>query len=365
MARRDDSGRRVRRRAGPGRRLRSRGLALALCFEPYDLPVLLPVGVAGFTLAVHGVRVRRGLVARAAHRRWRSWSCTCFLDAVGRLRRLDAARRLEALFYGPAGRRLRGVSRLPRLAAVAAALWVAVEALAVGARSAGCPGAGSPSPRPTRPFGPRCPTSARTGVSLLVALVGTTARLGGADGAGVPAGRAVIVAALGLGAGRAARRSLAPYAAPTDGGASVAAVQGNVPGRRAWTPRERRASARQPRETTIELPPRRRGGRGAGARPRDLAGELHATSTRSATPRSTSEIREAVDADRRAVLVGAMVDGPAEQRSATRASSGTPRPGRRTVHQAAPGAVRRVHPVRDSSSLTRCFERLDQIPRDM
>ena len=93
------------------------GLALALCFEPYELPVLLPLGVAGFMLAVHGVRSRRGLwlgllTGVGVHVR------APVLDAVGRLRRLAVLSSLETAFFVPLGGACAAVSRLPRLAGV-------------------------------------------------------------------------------------------------------------------------------------------------------------------------------------------------------------------------------------------------------
>ena len=102
------------------------GLALALCFEPYELPVLLPVGVAGFTLAVHGVRVRRGLwlglLTGAAfmfvHLFWMrsvGWDAWLMLST------------LETAFFVPLGGACAAVSRRRGWPVWTAALWVAVE----------------------------------------------------------------------------------------------------------------------------------------------------------------------------------------------------------------------------------------------
>ena len=151
------------------------GLALALCFEPYELPVLLPVGVAGFTLAVHGVRVRRGLwlglLTGAAfmfvHLFWMrsvGWDAWLMLST------------LETAFFVPLGGACAAVSRRRGLAGVdrralgrrrGVAVRLAVRRDAVGparlrlrrhARSA-----------------PALPYVGAIGVSLLIALVGTTA----------------------------------------------------------------------------------------------------------------------------------------------------------------------------------------------
>ena len=103
------------------------GLALALCFEPYELPVLLPVGVAGFTLAVHGVRVRRALwlgllTGVGVHVR------APVLDAVGRLGRLaDALHASRPPSSCRSGGACAAVSRRRGWPVWTAALWVAVE----------------------------------------------------------------------------------------------------------------------------------------------------------------------------------------------------------------------------------------------
>src|SRR5215211_3198311 len=102
------------------------GLALAWSFEPYDLPLLLPVGVAGFTLALHQVRPRRGawlgLLTGAAfmyvHLFW--------MRSVG----YDAwvlLGTLETVFFAPLGAAVAAVSRLRGWPVWTAALWVGVE----------------------------------------------------------------------------------------------------------------------------------------------------------------------------------------------------------------------------------------------
>ena len=117
--------------AGPRRAVRTlvavaAGLALAFSFEPYDLPVLLPVGVAGLVWSLHGTTARRGawigLLGGAAfmfvHLFW--------MRSVG----YDAwlmLSTLETSFFAPLGAAVAVLTRLRAWPLWTAAAWVAVE----------------------------------------------------------------------------------------------------------------------------------------------------------------------------------------------------------------------------------------------
>ena len=202
------------------------------------------------------------------------------------------------------------------------------------------------------------------GVSLLVALTAGRAGVG-------RAAAACPVAEPGptrrAGGRRAAGRHRGRGGAPPDwppGGGAPGPHRGGRPGRR--TRATATTSLADHREVTAQpcrpdRRPRRRGsrGRGAAARLRALAGELHRgrpvqrrrrQRRHRATPSAAIGVPILVGGDR----------GRARRRtrSSTRASSGDPGTGRRgPLHQAAPGAVRGVHPVARPALQRRNFER--------
>ena len=149
------------------------GLALAASFKPYDLPALLPVGVAGFALALHGVRIRRGawigLLAGAAfmyvHLFW--------MRSVG----YDAwvlLGTLETVFFVPLGAAVALVSRLRLWPVFTATLWVGVEVWRSSYPFGGMPWGRLAFATADTPYAAALPYVGATGVSLLVALSGTT-----------------------------------------------------------------------------------------------------------------------------------------------------------------------------------------------
>ena len=163
---------------------------------------------------------------------------------------------------------------------------------AAAARSAASPGAAGVRARPTRPLARlRRAAAAPPGVTLrCVALRRRAARLAGVGAARrrAAAGRRAARRAAGAAAG--ARGSSSPAGAVPLPTARTAARHGRRrPGQRARGRARRSTPSAGPCSTTTSTATARarrrgRGGPGAAARPRGLAGELHATSTRSATP---------------------------------------------------------------------------------
>ena len=273
--------------------------------------------------------------------------------------------RLEAAFFGLLGVAVSRCSRLPRVAARGPRCWVASR------RCAGVPVRRLPLGRLAfatvdTPFAAALPYVGTTGVSFLVALLGTTlawvvlpSRLGATRRGRRRRGRAAPSAT-------ARAPALVPY--PLRARAArprVAAVQGNVPGRGHRRLLERRAGHATTTSTRPDLAAEVDAGEAE--RPTSCSGRrTPPPSTRSATPTVHADIRAAVDAIGVPILVGAMVDGPARRRCSTRASSGDPGTGPPAT--ATPSATRCR-----SGSTSRCataaaaadFDRLDQIPRDM
>ena len=146
-------------------------------FEPVGLAVLLPLAVAGLVLAVRGLRRPVGPGSRAALRhRLPATSCWsgCASVGIGRLAGALAAR--VGLLRRPRASADRGALRLPRVAALVgpwpgSAIEVLARQLAVERHALGPARASPPS---TRRGAGGCRGSAPTGVTLLVALIGTT-----------------------------------------------------------------------------------------------------------------------------------------------------------------------------------------------
>ncbi len=337
------------------------GLALALCFEPYELPVLLPVGVAGFTLAVHGVRVRRGLwlglLTGAAfmfvHLFWMrsvGWDAWLMLST------------LETAFFVPLGGACAAVSRRRGWPVWTAALWVAVEVWRSGWPFGGMPWGRLAFASADTPFGPALPYVGAIGVSLLIALVGTTAAWAVLTVRSRPV--PVIVAALGLGL-VTLLPALAPYAAPTDGELTVAAVQGDVPGPGTDILYDHRQVTRNHVDATIQLAEDAEAGKVPA--PDFVVWPENSTALDPFLDASlNSEIREAVAAVGVPVLVGAITDDPEPGKILNQGIVWTPTTG-------AADRYTKRHPVpygeyipwRDSNPLTSRFDELARVARDM
>jgi apolipoprotein N-acyltransferase len=337
------------------------GLALAASFEPYDLPLLLPAGIAGFALALHGVRPRRGawlgLLTGAAfmyvHLFW--------MRSVG----YDAwvlLGTLETVFFAPLGAAVAAVSRLKGWPVWTAALWVSVEVWRSSYPFGGMPWGRLAFATADTPFASALPYVGAIGVSLLVALIGTTLAWAVLRFRDSP--RAVAAAALGLGAA-VLLPVLAPYTTTPDGQITVAAVQGDVPGPGTDILYDHRQVTRNHVDTTIRL--------AADAE----AGEVPAPDLVLWPENATaldpfrdaplnSQIREAVAAVNVPILVGAIVDDPRPGKILNQGIVWNP------VTGAADRYTKR-HPVpygeyipwRDSNPLTSRFDELARVARDM
>ena len=265
------------------------------------------------------------------------------LDAGGRLGRLAGAGRVPGALLRAAGDRLALLSRLPWWPVWVALGWVAVETVRGGWPFGGLPWGRVSYAVADTPWAPGCRGWASTGVSLLLALTGTTlawllvrtpARRAGPRSPSPSWRRSTLL--------------LPAWCPGTPGptvGLTVAAVQGDVPGDGDNLARRPPAGHRQPR-AGHDRPRRRRGARArAAARLRALARELDGGGP---VPRRGDQRRHR-----------AAPRTPSACRSWS-APCRTPAPtdvlnqgivwnpglgGGRPLHQAAPGALRRVHPV--------------------
>ena len=240
------------------------GLVAALAFEPFALAYLAPVAVAGSTLAVAGVQPRRGFVLGTAFGLAFMGLLLPWLQVIHPVA-WPALAALEALFYGIGGWATAVVVRLRWWPVWVASVWVAVEAL-----------------RGSVPFGgfpwgrlgfavvdtPALPTAAYVGVAgmtFLVALVGATLAWLVRDGRSRPLRGAAALVLVGLAAvaGSAGPQPGAPGPTEDPAVATVAVVQGDVPGVGLDAFSERRAVLDNHVQATLDLAARVDSGRAA------------------------------------------------------------------------------------------------------
>ncbi len=337
------------------------GLTLAASFKPYDLPALLPVGVAGFALALHGVRIRRGawigLLAGAAfmyvHLFW--------MRSVG----YDAwvlLGTLETVFFVPLGATVALVSRLRLWPVFTATLWVGVEVWRSSYPFGGMPWGRLAFATADTPYAAALPYVGATGVSLLVALSGTTLAWALLRFRRAP--RAVAVAVVGVGVS-IALPNLVPYSATPDGEVTVAAVQGDVPGPGTDILYDHRQVTQNHVDTTIRLA--EAADAGEVPRPDLVVWPENATALDPFLDGSLNqEIRTAVAAVDVPILVGAIVDDPRPGKILNQGIVWNPETG-------AADRYTKRHPVpygeyipwRDSNPLTSRFDELARVARDM
>jgi len=338
------------------------GISLALAFEPFDLPLLLPLGVAGFAWSLHGVSARRGawlgLLSGAAflfvHLFWMrsvGWDAWLMISV------------LETSFFLPLGAAVAVVSRVRLWPLWTAALWVGAENWRGGWPFGGMPWGRLAYATPDTPFAAALPYVGSTGAGLLVALVGTSlawAVLRGRAGARRP----VVLAALGL-VLATALPVLLPYDAPTTGAVTVAAVQGDVPGDGTDILYDSRQVSQNQVDVTMRLA--EDVDRGAVPAPDFVVWPENSTAVDPFLDAPiNASINEAVAAVGVPILVGAIVDHPEPGKILNQGIVWTPESGagdRYTKRHPVPYGE--YIPWRDSNPLTSRFDELARVARDM
>ncbi len=204
------------------------GLALSLAFEPVALFWVMPVALAGFALLTRGVRARAGLavglVFGAAFYLSTIWWMKGSIGVAG----WAALSTTETLFYGLLGAVATRLHRLRAWPFWLACAWVSIEVLRSTWPLSGMPFGRLPFAVVDTPVAPALAYVGMNGVAFLIAATGfLLARLAlsrrPVEGL-VASGSLVAVAAVSL------APAVVPYTLPTTGEATVAAVQGDVPG---------------------------------------------------------------------------------------------------------------------------------------
>ncbi|WP_338087695.1 apolipoprotein N-acyltransferase [Nocardioides lijunqiniae] len=203
------------------------GLLLSVAFEPVAWPVVVPFAVAGFVLSTRGLRPRSGWVPGLAfgvafyftHIWW-------MRDSIGP-DAWAALSGIEAAFYGALGSVSAVLQRRRWWPLWAACAWVTMEVVRSGWPFSGMPWGRLSFAVVDTPVAPALAYVGAVGVSLLLAALGCllawTVQASGRERL-VAGGATVGLLALTL------LPAIAPYELEQTGSATVAAVQGDVPG---------------------------------------------------------------------------------------------------------------------------------------
>ena len=339
------------------------GIAAGLSFEPYHWVYLLPVAVAVATLTCLGTTLRRGFLLGAAFGTAFMLVLLPWLQVIGPDAWI-ALSVMQGLFYGLLGLGTVAVLRLPWWPLWTACLWVGVELLRGSVPFGGFPWGRLAYATVDTPVAPLFAYAGSAGATMAVALVGTVLAWALPRVRRTPARAlaAVVVTCLVASIG-----SAFPLNSPAPNedldSATVAAVQGNVPGEGMNAFSERRAVLDNHVAATKELADRIDAGEVP--QPDIVIWPESSTDINPFTdPTVFADIQDAVDAVGVPVLVGAMVDGPEpdEVRNQGIVWSPSTGPGER-YSKTHPVPFGEYIPFRDL--LAKYFTRLDQIPRDM
>lgn len=279
------------------------GVVLSLAFEPVAAPWVLPFAVAGYVLSVHGLSPRRGWIPGLVFGVGFYFVHIVWMRAVATAAWIALAG-IEALFYGLLGSAVAALVVRRRWPLWCAAAWVTMEVWRSQWPFSGMPWGRLAFAVVDTPVERSLPYVGMVGVSLLLALAGmllawlvlTT----GPRRAGV-LGLAGLVLALAVPA-------VHPYHLAQRGTATVAAVQGDVPGPGNDVLYDFRQVTANHVDATVGLAARV----GAGEVPRPDFVVWPENST-AVDPFSDALTREGIDravaAIDEPVLVGAIVDG--------------------------------------------------------
>jgi apolipoprotein N-acyltransferase len=202
------------------------GVVLSLAFEPVAVPAVVPFAVAGFVLSVRGLRARSAWLPGLLFGVGFQYVLLLWMRAVGPDAWLALAS-VEAVFLALLGSLTAVLCRHRLWPLWVAAAWVSVEVWRSGWPFSGMPWGRLAFAVADTPVAKALPWVGSVGVSFLLALGGTLVAW-----VGVARGRERRVAAgalLGLVAVTALPVAL-PWQAHATSEATIAAVQGDVPG---------------------------------------------------------------------------------------------------------------------------------------
>jgi apolipoprotein N-acyltransferase len=282
------------------------GVLLALAFEPVALAALVPLAVAGFVLTTRGLGPGRAWLPGLGFGVGFYFTLIFWMRAVG-VDAWIALAGIEALFYGILGSAAAVLGRRRAWPVWFAAAWTAMEVVRSGWPFSGMPWGRLAFATADTPAADALAYVGAVGVSFLLALAGALlAQVVVARGRGraVAAGCLVAVGAVTL------APSVAPYEPEMSGEATVAAVQGDVPGRGDDILYDYRQVTQNQVDATVDLA--RRVSTGDAPRPDFVVWPENSTAVDPfSDARTAAAIRAASAAIGVPILVGAIVDaGP-------------------------------------------------------
>ena len=202
------------------------GLVLAAAFEPIGFAWLMPPAIAALILSVRGLGPRRAWLPSLLFGITFSYAVMVWMRSVGTDAWI-AMCALEAAFFVPLGIGLSWSLRLRLWPLWAALWWVGIETWRSGFPFSGMPFGRLVYATADTPWAEGIPWIGMTGVSLLVALTGTTLAWLLLE---VRSPSRQVLTAIGALAVITFVPMLATYPVEESGTTTVAAVQGNIPG---------------------------------------------------------------------------------------------------------------------------------------
>ncbi|WP_295661281.1 apolipoprotein N-acyltransferase [uncultured Nocardioides sp.] len=283
------------------------GVGLALAFEPVGLVVLIPLSLAVLLVCLHGLPARRAWLPALLFGGTFCFLLMFWMRAVGP----DAWMSLSALetaFFAPLGAGVALLMRLRSWPVWTAFLWVAIETIRGSWPVSGMPWGRLSYAVAGTPWAEALPWFGFSGVSLLLALSGTTLAWLVLGGWRSRRTALVAVAAVLL---PVAAAVVVPWTTDRAGSVNVAAVQGNVPGTGNDLVAVHREVTGNHVDATVELA--ERVASGEVERPDLVVWPENSTAVDPFRDVEVNTgIRRAVEAVGVPVLVGGIVDAPAE-----------------------------------------------------
>ena len=336
------------------------GLLLALAFEPYALPVVVPFALAAYLLSVRGLPLRWAWLPGLAFGLGFMGLLIVWMRVIGWDAWL-ALVTIQALFYAALGPVTALVCRVPGWPVWAAAAWVACEVSRSSGATGWMPWGRASYAMVDTPVAAAFPWVGGHGVSFLLALTGGALAWAALTVRARP--RPALAAVTGA-AALALAPGLVSYDTAPSGTATIAAVQGDVPGDGSDILLDHRQVTRNHVEATEQLGADIRAGRLP--RPDFVVWPENSTAV---DPFDDATTREGIERAAAAVgvplLVGAMVDAPAPDQVLNQGIVWRPGVGagdRYTKRH--PVAMGEYVPYR-SGLLLRYVDRLALVPRDM
>jgi apolipoprotein N-acyltransferase len=337
------------------------GVAVAVGFEPFALPALIPAGVAGLSLLCLSSSPRAGFALGTVFGTVFMLVLLPWLQVIG-VDAWVALSLLEGLFYGLLGASVPVLRRVPGWPLWLATAWVAVEALRSAVPFGGFPWGRLSFATVDTPAAALFGYVGTAGTTFAVALVGTTLAWAvvGARRAPLRVVAGVLAALLLASVGTLVTPWAAGPLEEPDRVVRVAAVQGDVPGEGMDAFAERRAVLDNHVDATLDL-----ADSGDDAAPDLVIWPENSTDIDPYSDMTVfADIQAAVDAVGVPVLVGAMVGGAEPSDVYNQGIVWQPGTGPgQTYAKTHPVPFGEYIPFRDV--LARWFTRLDQIPRDM